>query len=389
MFHAGIPVWLVRPLQNLPADGQTGLRVDKWVDGDPLYLKDGLPSRDSNLTLRLDEWDPPHPDVFTGPARSLKRFVAMGKYIHHLATSHVYTTGEDDATTVTTTALPLTASSASSAGPSRTEPSSATKRLRPYQKPKSSKTLSTPTERNKFVDVTTPVMPRGLPAWVEASRKAGKNFNTQQIPPSGIDNAYSLPDLNTLVVKNETTSTSFIYLLRASLEREAMEAMIDFTNLNGMPMEIDDLRITVPMLQQVTLRREVLWELFEINFPCELIRLDHVCYRFLAKDGEDVPMEDERNREQGELGAADLASSPAEREMQVLSIIPHFNGELIPTDAKEAARLGFAAESLEKRREAWWGLYRVMLGWKDEYAMSEQLREMGRRKNPNLQVMPR
>ncbi|KAF8992870.1 hypothetical protein BDZ89DRAFT_1053975 [Hymenopellis radicata] len=197
MFHAGIPVWLVRPLHCIPPDGQTGLRVDKWVDGDALYLKDGLPSRDTGLTLTLDENDPPHPDVFTGPARSTKRFVAMGKYIHHLATSHVYTTGEDDASTATKMALPPTASSA---GPSRTEPSLATKRAQPYNKAKSSKPSSSPAERqkmssspaerNKFMDVVAPVMPRGLPTWMEASRQAGVGFNPQETPLPGVDNGY-------------------------------------------------------------------------------------------------------------------------------------------------------------------------------------------------------
>ncbi|KAF9015861.1 hypothetical protein BDZ89DRAFT_929220, partial [Hymenopellis radicata] len=167
-------------------------------------------------------------------------------------------------------------------------------------------------------------MPQALPEWAEACRRAGEGFavDARQIPPSGINNGYSLPDPNIItVVKNDTTCTGFfsvwlklriviLYLLQTpryqplrtqqwwsllglsmfssdkntklattrrelqallqkNLKHASMEALVDLSNLEAAPMERDQLR------------REVLWELFEVNFRCEMVRLDRHCYRFL------------------------------------------------------------------------------------------------------------
>lgn len=107
--------------------------------------------------------------------------------------------------------------------------------------------------------------------------------------------------------------------------------------------------------------RQILWELFEVNFRYELLVLDRACYD-LMPEGFDTTNSGET--EEGEVRSFDDldASSFGDRQMRVLGAINHFNSTLIPSDTDDG-RNGFASPDGSARREAYAGLYRVMRSW--------------------------
>ena len=57
--------------------------------------------------------------------------------------------------------------------------------------------------------------------------------------------------------------------------------------------------------------------------------------------------------------------------MKVLAAFTYFEGSFIPSSIEDA-QLGFAASDLYIRRSAWRSLFRVMMGWANVTAMSEE-----------------
>lgn len=99
-------------------------------------------------------------------------------------------------------------------------------------------------------------------------------------------------------------------------------------------------------LPPIKVCREMIWEMYELNFRSELVRLDSFVFDW---ENENKKREDDR-------------VSPSERRMLVLSLIPSFDGSAI-MDYNEFKTRGFAGHSSIERRIAFCGLVNIMRGW--------------------------
>ena len=128
---------------------------------------------------------------------------------------------------------------------------------------------------------------------------------------------------------------------------------MDLSRLQACPIKWRSITLSSVMIPPHTIARQVLWELFEINFRYELVTLDRLCYK--------------------------LDDTPDARQILVLNRIPHFEGNLVPTSSS-SGKSGFASEDTEDRRIALEGFFGVMEGWDGgPHAMSRHLSGAGRR----------
>ncbi|KAL0057492.1 hypothetical protein AAF712_015862 [Marasmius tenuissimus] len=381
----GIPVWFTQP-----GFKKEHTRVDRWIQPDSSSSQALVQHvLDSHPQFTLEDASPPYPVIFEGAVTNPDRYAKMGEYIRRFCTTNVYM---ENASIVAATAPTLT--QASSSGPSRS--SKTLNRHNPIQSgPESPNTASQSNpnnDRDKFIDVESAIMPPALRVWAEASRRAGAGFNPNTPPPAGRNNGYALPDPNIIAsTRNEKTQAAFITtwlklrqvlmyrlqsptftplkvkewrsvlgleihglkagteaakareeqqkMLQSCLKSGNMGGSVNLAHLDTAPVTWQGITLTPFSLPPSDVVKEVLWELFEINFRYELVVLDRFCFR--------------------------TGTSIADREQEVLGLVPHFNSSMIPDDIGQA-RIGFASTELNiasGRRHALRGLHQVMAGW--------------------------
>ncbi len=219
-----MPVWLSRRL-----GAETGIRVDKWFDDGPPPVR-----RFQNIGVSYKQANPPHPVIFVGSSGSLERYRAMAAYIRKMASPpSIYhshgeilpftppTASSSKSDTPRASASPIQTVSSSSS-PAKHSSSRSSKRPAPCMcfhtflwpithslriDSSRSKALSAnKPDRNKFEDTQSPLMPRALPTWMAALKRAGGNRQPSGPLPSGVRRGYALPDPNVIAnVENETT----------------------------------------------------------------------------------------------------------------------------------------------------------------------------------------
>ncbi|KAL0059091.1 hypothetical protein AAF712_014192 [Marasmius tenuissimus] len=377
--QAGIPVWYSQPL-----DKKESTCVDTWIS-----LDSTLPLKhlfESGIKFLLDNASPPNPVVFEGSMHDSTRYTKMGEYLQKFSSTNVYLANA----TIGTPSTP-NSSQSSSSGPSHM--SRPAHRHHPTRLSRVQVPLpNANNDQNKFIDVASPMMPPPLPVWARASAQAGTGFNLNMCPPPGINNGYALPNPNIIAgTRNQATQAAFIttwlklrpvllYRLRSPtfeplklkewhvvlgievhghkpntqaaqsqnniekmlqecLDSGNMEGSVDLTNLSEAPVVWRGSSLTPFSLPPNNIVKEILWEMFEINFRYKLLALDHRCYR------------------------AGLSSN--KREQEVLGVILHFENALIPSDVAQGHE-GFASCELDiaiGRRQALRGLLQVMDGW--------------------------
>ncbi|KAK1216265.1 hypothetical protein PQX77_021101 [Marasmius sp. AFHP31] len=378
LFLAGIPVWYSQPLYK-----KDSTRVDIWIPLDSISSLKRL--SESGIKFSLDDESPPNPVLFEDLMHDATRYAKMGEYLQRISSTNIYL--ESAATTPPVPTPPQPSSS----GPSRT--SRAPYRHHPTRLSGAQVPLpSANSDRDKFVNVASPIMPPPLLAWARASAQAGAGFDPNTCPPPGLNNGYALPDPNIIVgTKNQATQAAFIttwlrlravllYRLRsptfaplkpkewrvvlgmdihrqkahtqAAQSRNEIEKMLqecldsgdmggsmNLANLSEAPVVWCGLTLTHFSPPPANVAREILWEMFEINFQYELLSLDSRCYR------------------------AGLSSN--DRKQEVLGTILHFENGLIPSSVAKG-REGYASRELDTaagRRQALRGLLQVMDGW--------------------------
>ncbi|KAL0064097.1 hypothetical protein AAF712_008957 [Marasmius tenuissimus] len=378
LFLAGIPVWYSQPLFK-----KESTRVDTWI---PLDSTSSLKRLiESGIKFSLDDESPPNPVVFNGSMHDATRYAKMGEYIQRTSSTNVYLESAAITPPVPTPSQP------SSSGPSRTSRTA----YRHHPTRLSGVQITLPNANNdqdKFIDVASPIMPSPLPVWARASLQAGTGFDPNMRPPPGMNNGYALPDPNIIAgTKNQATQAAFVttwlrlrtvllYRLRsptfaplkpkewrvvlgmeihgqkahtqAAQSRNGIEKMlqecldsgdmggsVNLANLSEAPVVWRGSTLTPFSPPPVNVVREILWEMFEINFWYELLSLDCRCYR------------------------AGLSGN--DREQEVLGLILHFENTLIPSGVAKG-REGYASRELDTAagcRQALRGLLQVMNGW--------------------------
>ncbi|KAL0573871.1 hypothetical protein V5O48_008073 [Marasmius crinis-equi] len=363
LYLSGIPVWLVRPISKKDV-----FRVDKWIEFDNNANTRTL--RGSGITLCLDDEQTAHDEVFNGLVGNLERYGKMAQFIQRFTTTNLV----DRA--------PIFS------GTGSVEEINQIPVILTYSKGKNCKAQAANTssgERNKFLEVDSPIFPSRLVNWASACAMAGEGFD----PNASAAQGYALPDPAFIAVSaNEKTVAGFlttwlrlrqvlVYRLmsptfrplptrdwrsilgiemhglkadtRAATKRREQEQMlqkclisgkmqgaIDLSNLGSAPVEWRGQTLQPFVMPPVPITKEVLWELHEINFRYELIAVDRAYYRGL--------------------------SSAAERQQEVLATIHHFNAQIVP-DTLDAGKEGFASTDSNTRRRALHDLYVVMEGW--------------------------
>lgn len=86
--------------------------------------------------------------------------------------------------------------------------------------------------------------------------------------------------------------------------------------------------------------------MYELNFRSELVLLDAFVFDWARE----------------EQKIAEQPLSAAERRMEVLNLIPHFNGNIV-VEGDEFTSCGFAAATATEQKAALCGLVAVMRGW--------------------------
>ncbi|KAL0573802.1 hypothetical protein V5O48_008147 [Marasmius crinis-equi] len=387
LYLSGIPVWLVRPILK-----KDSFKVNKWLA--PKF--DGMTRvlRDPGLSLNLEDETPCREVVFERKLGSLDRYAAMSRYIRRFTTTNVFM--DEDA-------AGYKACVPSSAGPTRTPKLNKTHPT--YSKGKGKKlAVARENDRNKFIDIASPMTPPSLSQWSRASAAAGDGFDPNTPCPTGRDNGYALPDPGVIVgTGNEDTRTAFfttwlrlravlLYrllspkfrpmrtkhwrgvlgvgihglkadtraaerrleqqrMLQECLNAGGMQGSVDLSKLDSTPVQWRELSLDQSVHPPLPVAREIICELYEINFRYELISLDRFCYQTDA--------------------------SVAEREQEVLGVLFHFNNRLVP-DAADLGKTGFASTQKNERRRALHGLHEVMQGWNGGPGeLPERLRDPG------------
>ncbi|KAF9019595.1 hypothetical protein BDZ89DRAFT_1139238 [Hymenopellis radicata] len=81
-----------------------------------------------------------------------------------------------------------------SGGPSRNIRPSSDSRPKPYSSRPPQKQKQGNQDRNKFLDVSSPLVPRSLPEWMRASRDIGQSFDQNSRSNPKVNRGYALPD---------------------------------------------------------------------------------------------------------------------------------------------------------------------------------------------------
>lgn len=312
-FYAGIPVWVVHPLKDLPK-----LRIETLVEPLPLTHQRLPIGTDAFLDIQVAQ--PPRKPVFIGHATDLSRYQAMSMFLKSLVS----------------TGLLSPPIHAASLGPVRRPFKHSRSRSRNVQGEllfsfQNVSDVSSGTifhRRNKYVDVESPRVPPSIPSWRVAL--AALSFD-QDHQREGVNAGYALPDPGLFVSPaNDETKAQYLAMwlkirdimihrllssfeplpnklwrsilaiekttprtdsregqLRAQamclLQDAAKASMGDNFSMALLTSNTPSWRGTgVERTQDLVnpqLSREILWELYEINFRFEFASLDAVLHK--------------------------------------------------------------------------------------------------------------
>lgn len=151
---------------------------------------------------------PPNPPVFTGVIRvSLDRYQAMADHTWRIACPAAvfgadvvhdvsYDSNVQPAAEVAPSLLPSTGVLIQSANPASSTISTVSASSRRGDQSRSSTKRKAEAEppRNKFIPITSPVMPTSTYSWLSASQTIGRTFNNLQPQRRGVSRDYVLPE---------------------------------------------------------------------------------------------------------------------------------------------------------------------------------------------------
>ncbi|KIM34888.1 hypothetical protein M413DRAFT_32942 [Hebeloma cylindrosporum] len=382
LFRAGIPVWLVR-LAKLAGS----VRVDSLVQ-----------LQDPREHLCLDDAVRQFPVSFNGSPTDPRKYKVFQEYSRHfLSFGNPFDAGPTSETSVATGSKSLSNLGRSEPGPNvrGSEPpvrSKVNRKQAPYHKPTPGQS-----DRNKFAEPTSPLMPPAIPTWRSALSHVNSDPGKVVYPITPGDAGYAFPDPGLFVaVTTEEKQTMYfanwlkyrealIYrlafpssattvpnklwrpLLNLPLNHNpvAPPRLSDKTSLSQKKNDIvytlletcfaadDDLTFNPaqmldifwqgqPVLSTsvppVDVAQEILWELYELNFRFEFLALDRRAHI-------PVGQVDGTSREQ-----LVLACFPGRRSLAVAPI--------------NSAREGFGAADWRDRRSSIVAMRMVMKTWR-------------------------
>ncbi|KAJ3757805.1 hypothetical protein EV360DRAFT_83679 [Lentinula raphanica] len=413
-FRSGIPVWYLR---SLPVHPQ--IKVQHWHSTEKPVRE--LSQLIATVTSFEDE-DPPYPVIYSGGIENLDRY----KLMLDNNTRIVFPSSAFDSPFASPSSL-LPSSSVSTpqvtaaiAGPSRSS-SLAVSRIAPYPKAKSSKQKSSQSKgqqgRNKFLEVSSPLMPPSLPSWTRASKKIGSTFNPNQHARDGVPRGYILPE-PAMIANLSAEETRQAYLVmylklrdfllyrihklgvvdallsadewrkvlgleripvtngtRSAMERnkvlETLRAAsdgslsVDFSHLDAIVPQWKNQPVTGPIPNAVA--REILDEILAFSFKYELLLIDQFLYDYLPTplpSDPEVSMDSFLDLELGEI-VDDLSAPTRSRRFQkLIALVPGL----------QQGRMGFGSADNDLRQEAVFSLYRIMTGWGFSYSFPSAAR---------------
>ncbi|KAK1216463.1 hypothetical protein PQX77_020905 [Marasmius sp. AFHP31] len=328
LFHAGIPVWYTRPIAQ-----SLDVRVDKAATfiGVDYMQKIEL---HSGYKVDLAESQPSSRVIYVGLANKPERYQAMANFVHSLL-QYPSLFGSSEPRSSTSLARASLSSSAAVPGSSRSTPCKSNSALISLSRiyltglrylidARTKAPASSKHGVNTFLDPTSPLMPSSVSAWKSALEALSAHDNSVRAP-DGVGGGYSLPPPRLFInpQRDETKATLIcnwlklrqVLLYRLSVEsrrlsnkewrallmnagpgtspsdpkralrfKEMGEVLQDFIVKSGLSLKPDNLDAIRPSwngqeleegkLPAPQIVREIMHELFELNFRQELVVLD-------------------------------------------------------------------------------------------------------------------
>lgn len=199
-----------------PLGSESAICVLRWLDE-----VDPIPARSLEKFCSFEDATPKNKIIYSGQLGNLERYRFMAEYSWGQAFPSLYgpedlsqVSYNDPSSVTTRPAAPLHSFAvASLAGPSRcsTSPKATRKdpcmlildliletSITPFNlDPKNFRSKPSSNhrkDRNKFMEVTSPLLPNSILDWVAASEHVGKGFNQNQKARSGVPRGYFLPE---------------------------------------------------------------------------------------------------------------------------------------------------------------------------------------------------
>ncbi|KAK1234577.1 hypothetical protein PQX77_002219 [Marasmius sp. AFHP31] len=312
LFHAGIPVWLIRPISRTPAVHIDA--VGNFIEEKPdqkLHVRFGGEVDTTNVS-------PSHRVIYNHLPGKLERYIAMANYLHSLFQYHSFF-GSSKARSSTSVVRTLQTSCP-------TRPFSAVVNSTPgyASKPKTHAQHQNTNKINPFIN-SSPLLPSVVPAWSDALHSLAHHDLTIP-PPPGHNRGYWLPPPRLFVSPADNKTKALLIcnwlkvrrvtIYRVSIEapclsykqwrsymnisgsndsqvsqtstgkrHESMQALLNdflrshhlslrYNELRGVSASWKDNEITDTVLPPRRVVQEILWELFELGFRQELLALD-------------------------------------------------------------------------------------------------------------------
>ncbi|KAF5314223.1 hypothetical protein D9758_019030 [Tetrapyrgos nigripes] len=309
LFQCQIPVYYVRILSRAG-----NARIDKLQQFLPLNQKSQL---HSGFEVDLSDKVPLHRVIFTGLAQNPERYVTMVNYVISLLD---YPSPLGNSTPQSSTSMQKASLPFKSTLPTRSTSSASQGRYAPYTRGGKAKQLAD-SSNNTFMTPSSPVMPQSIDNWRIALEELATH-NQSLAAPEGVNRGYALPPADLFVTTgNPSTAATlfrnylklkdiFIYRLsysskryskkqwrqlltidkeqeiradtRTGKQRLEMQTLlksmvsrntVQFDQLSSVPVTwrgetIDGIQVPP------TIAKEIIWELYELNFQQDLVALD-------------------------------------------------------------------------------------------------------------------
>ncbi|KAF5341449.1 hypothetical protein D9758_014733 [Tetrapyrgos nigripes] len=309
LFQCQIPVYYVRILSRAG-----NARIDKLQQFLPLNQKSQL---HSGFEVDLSDKVPSHRVIFTGLAQNPEQYVTMVNYVISLLD---YPSPLGNSTPQSSTSMQKASLPFKSTLPTRSTSSASQGRYAPYTRGGKAKQLAD-SSNNTFMTPSSPVMPQSIDNWRIALEELATH-NQSLAAPEGVNRGYALPPADLFVTTgNPSTAATlfrnylklkdiFIYRLSYSSKRYSkkqwrqlltideeqeirsdtrtgkqrlemqtpLKSMVSrntvqFDQLSSVPVTwrgetIDGIQVPP------TIAKEIIWELYELNFRQDLVALD-------------------------------------------------------------------------------------------------------------------
>ncbi|KAJ7575118.1 hypothetical protein C8J56DRAFT_1064013 [Mycena floridula] len=202
LFRAGIPVWYIHKLSDLPR-----IRIQQHQQPE-IFTSNAIGVSSDSLEVKLVEADPPHPIIFTGFAVDPRRYKEMSTYLRSTISTGILRQPQRDASLGPLRSAALPDGQGKGAKAKDRYRKHDEKRHLPSRSAQDEKRHQPNVLRSKYEDIPNPMMPPPIPAWSDALRALSK---LQESHREGFNPGYALPEPGMILgAGNEETRARYL-----------------------------------------------------------------------------------------------------------------------------------------------------------------------------------